>query len=83
MLITTSGEVKIIDFGFAKQYKDPKTGSHIPYREKKVPTGTARYVSIHTHQGFGKYDGAHSLDPCVKTIQSNPGVMTWSLLAMS
>lgn len=25
----------MIDFGLSKRYRDPKTGQHIPYRDKK------------------------------------------------
>ncbi|XP_010482773.1 PREDICTED: casein kinase 1-like protein 9 isoform X2 [Camelina sativa] len=46
-----ANQVYIIDFGLGKKYRDLLTHSHIPYREHKNLTGTARYASVNTHLG--------------------------------
>lgn len=49
--------IYLVDMGLAKKYiREGKeiiqVGTHIPYKEGKQLTGTARYASISTHQGI-------------------------------
>lgn len=46
-----SSTVFMIDFGLAKKYRN-KDGEHIPYKDNKNLTGTARYASVNTHLGI-------------------------------
>ena len=46
-----SNKVYMIDFGLAKKYL-LKDNSHIPYKDNKNLTGTARFASLNTHLGI-------------------------------
>ena len=47
-----NNSIYLIDFGLSKRFRDPKTGEHIPYKDNKLLTGTARFSSIYTHLGI-------------------------------
>jgi serine/threonine protein kinase len=42
----------ILDFGLSKRYWDSRAKAHIPFRDNKPLTGTARYCGINAHKGY-------------------------------
>ena len=44
--------IYLLDFGLAKRYRDEYTQIHIPLKENRNLTGTARYASCNAHNGL-------------------------------
>ncbi len=55
--------VYLIDFGLSKEFQDPSTHKHIPYKKGIGFTGTPTFASIHSHLGLelGRRDDLESL----------------------
>jgi len=68
--------VFIIDFGLSKKYRDSQM-MHIPYKDNKSLTGTARYASVHAHRGIesSRRDDMESLGYVL--MYFNRGSLPW------
>ncbi len=55
--------VYLINFGLSKEFRDPKTHAHIPYKKDLGLTRTAIFASINSHLGLelGRQDDLESL----------------------
>lgn len=57
----------LIDYGLAKEFRNPATFKHRELRTDKSLTGTARYASLRTHQGYeqSRRDDLESVGFCM------------------
>jgi serine/threonine protein kinase len=69
--------IYIIDFGLAKRYRDEQTRIHVPFKENKNLTGTARYASKNAHRGIeqSRRDDLESIGYVL--IYLMKGVLPW------
>src|SRR6266704_6130376 len=60
---THANIVHLIDFGLSKEFRDPDTHAHIPFKKGLGLVGTTHFASINSHLGLelGRRDDLESL----------------------
>ncbi|CAG2183534.1 unnamed protein product, partial [Oppiella nova] len=71
------GRVFLLDFGLSKAYRSTRNHKHIPYKDGKPLTGTARYASLNSHLGMeqSRRDDMESLGYLLMYL--NRGCLPW------
>ena len=51
--------IKKLNLEIHDSFRDKETGDHLPFKDLKTMTGTARYMSVHSHLGKSQSRSGH------------------------